>query len=148
MKRNCKSAKEWRDESLTLAESLVNQLDDICKQAREKESCPGLVELEKARKDALRLRRLVSSNKLTSSYDWERIMRSLAFLAELAKRFHSLLNCKLVLVENNDYWVDYKTIADGGQSVSDRACKATWCNKSISVSSRKQQEATRFASVA
>jgi len=143
MKQNPKPAKEWREESLRLAESLVNRLDSMCKEAKVKESCQGLVECKRAYMDAMQLQEMISSLKIDSGMDWERIIRSLGFLVEVAEKFHSLINCKLFLVETYEHWAYYKIASNRRWFISNRTRRTIGSNQSVFVADRKQQETSR-----
>lgn len=140
MKNTTGPTKNWRDESLALAESLVESLDKIHQCVRATHSWPGLVELEQARKNAMRIRALISNEQPISAARWHDVVRGMAFLLDIAQKIHSLLNCMLFLVEYYDYWACNKIVANCGRYVSDTAGREIGRYQSVSLAGGEWQK--------
>lgn len=143
MKQSAGQAKDWRDDSLRIAEELVLILDSLSERTVPDDSWPGLVDLLKARKDARSLRDMLLKHESKSVVEWECILRSLTFLAQLIKDIHSLLNCKFVLVYSYDYRSHHKTLANGRTHASARTRVQAGSNTFVPVPTGEWKKAAR-----
>ena len=109
-KKNPKSkTRPGLDEAIKKVDTLVEILDQLCRQAELHDS-QGHAELLSAFKAAKGLRRELSKYDISDA-KWHRVTWTLEYLLSVAKQLCTFIDCRFPSKRLDAYWVNYKAIA-------------------------------------
>jgi len=141
MIHNRLSKAKKRDEVLILVEEIITALDMVAQTTIKAESCSMPVDIQRALRSAKRLQRLLHEN-VFAEINWQSLGRAIAYLADLAAKIHSLLNCLFLIFIYYEIWINCKTSKSNRWIISNRLGQGFGYSPNLSVSNRERKSRT------